>query len=121
MKAELFDRWVAALESGEYKQGRNRLATVVSGERRYCCLGVLCVVDGVDLDKRAYMKYGGQKIIRNMSGVGELPSVAAPALASIPENLRNDLATMNDNGHTFVEIADYLRRRYRDSFITKEE
>src|SRR4051812_10826866 len=32
-------RWVAALRSGEYAQGRSALRTAVD---KYCCLGVLC-------------------------------------------------------------------------------
>lgn len=32
--------WLAALRSGEYRQGRNRLLTVE--DRSFCCLGVLC-------------------------------------------------------------------------------
>jgi hypothetical protein len=59
---EIKERWVAALESGEFQQGTNFLAmdSVVMDEitgreavnedgslklkRRYCCLGVLCEV-----------------------------------------------------------------------------
>jgi hypothetical protein len=38
--------WVAALRSGEYKQGRNRLRLEdpVTGEITWCCLGVACDV-----------------------------------------------------------------------------
>lgn len=38
MKKEIADRWVAALESGEYKQGQRRLRC----NDEYCSLGVLC-------------------------------------------------------------------------------
>ncbi len=38
MKAEIKKRWIDALKSGEYKQGRGRLKDGGS----YCCLGVLC-------------------------------------------------------------------------------
>lgn len=39
MKKEIADKWIAALESGEYKQGQNVLR---SDDGFYCCLGVLC-------------------------------------------------------------------------------
>src|SRR2546423_13169889 len=36
--------WVAALRSGEYKQGTGTLERTVDGETRHCCLGVACRV-----------------------------------------------------------------------------
>lgn len=47
MKTEIKKRWVEALRSGEYTQGRHTLKTP---EDTYCCLGVLCEIakeDGV--------------------------------------------------------------------------
>jgi hypothetical protein len=44
MKPEIKQRWVEALRSGDYKQGRGYL--LQSGE--YCCLGVLCDLAGKD-------------------------------------------------------------------------
>jgi hypothetical protein len=40
LKAE----WVAALRSGEYRQGKNslRCKSIENGQYEYCCLGVLC-------------------------------------------------------------------------------
>jgi hypothetical protein len=42
-------KWIAALESGEYEQGRNSLKT---SDGRYCCLGVACVVAGASFSFR---------------------------------------------------------------------
>jgi hypothetical protein len=43
MDTEVKVRWVSALESGAYEQGRAKLCTVADdGKRTYCCLGVLC-------------------------------------------------------------------------------
>lgn len=39
LKPEVKAKWIAALTSGEYKQGRNWLRTSEDG---FCCLGVLC-------------------------------------------------------------------------------
>ena len=39
MKADVKDRWVNALRSGDYKQGTQCL---LSESGSYCCLGVLC-------------------------------------------------------------------------------
>lgn len=38
MNREVKDKWVVALKSGEYKQGKYFL----NGATGYCCLGVLC-------------------------------------------------------------------------------
>lgn len=49
MNPEIKARWVAALRSGDYKQGEGTLRRV-DGTVTHCCLGVLCelaVQDGV--------------------------------------------------------------------------
>ena len=38
MNKDLKKRWIAALKSGDYKQGRSRL----NQNNQFCCLGVLC-------------------------------------------------------------------------------
>ena len=38
MKPEIKERWLIALRSGNYQQGKGQLK---DGDR-YCCLGVLC-------------------------------------------------------------------------------
>lgn len=47
MKRELFNRWMAALESGEYPHTRGYLYQ--SRGSGYCCLGVLGAIQGVQL------------------------------------------------------------------------
>lgn len=45
MDAEIKAEWVAALRSGEYKQGQEFLAYAHDdGSVEYCCLGVLCEI-----------------------------------------------------------------------------
>ena len=48
MDPELKAKWVAALRSGEYKQGRDVLHNNKSNT--YCCLGVLCRVAEFETD-----------------------------------------------------------------------
>lgn len=50
MNPEIKERWVAALRSGDYLQGRSYLNKIDGGRSFYCCLGVLCelaTADGV--------------------------------------------------------------------------
>lgn len=45
MNPEIKEKWIAALRSGDYKQGKSYLAKKgVDGVIRYCCLGVLCEI-----------------------------------------------------------------------------
>lgn len=37
-------KWIKALRSGEYKQGRSKLKERTGSITRYCCLGVACAV-----------------------------------------------------------------------------
>lgn len=48
MKPKIKEQWVAALRSGDYKQGKAALRVLKKkdNEVRYCCLGVLCDVLG---------------------------------------------------------------------------
>jgi hypothetical protein len=55
MPAELADKWLAALRSGEYHQASGMLCRAAGGERHsaptgYCCLGVLQVVADGDVE-----------------------------------------------------------------------
>lgn len=48
LKPKWKKKWLEALRSGEYKQGRRRLKTKLSdGSYEYCCLGVLCEITGL--------------------------------------------------------------------------
>lgn len=49
MNQQIKAEWVAALRSGEYKQGINLLRQ----DDKFCCLGVLC-----DLHRKAHQKEG---------------------------------------------------------------
>lgn len=47
VRAERVVKWIKALRSGKYKQGRNRLATLNEDKAKtgYCCLGLACEVN----------------------------------------------------------------------------
>lgn len=36
----VFFKWLPALRSGDYNQGRRYLCNLIDGVKRYCCLGV---------------------------------------------------------------------------------
>lgn len=96
-------KWVAALRSGEYKQGRMSLRN----RDGYCCLGVACLVAGVDdteieeYDEFIVSRHAARRpVLHPLMGDGEYP---------IPANL----SKMNDSENkTFIDIADYIEQNY---------
>lgn len=88
MDTELKKKWVAALRSGEYPQGR--LAFKNAGG--YCCLGVLNEV--------GRLGYG--------DAAGFFMGKSGEAACGIPESRQALLYSMNDEGKSFAEIADYI-------------
>jgi hypothetical protein len=46
MDKKLKAKWIKALRSGEYKQGKGVLRSGTGKDASYCCLGVLCDVAG---------------------------------------------------------------------------
>lgn len=117
MKAELKEKWVAALRSGEYKQGKNLLHN--REDNTFCCLGVLCKVMGASF--RRFDTEDGDGTIYEYSPVlnGEVLSDGASEELSAHQaeklgllDVVYDLMDMNDGRgvrpHSFPEIADYI-------------
>jgi len=95
MTPDLKAKWVAALRSGEFKQGQGVLW---DGIDRFCCLGVLCKVAEIPIGSvytypTSFMPLGLTRAQTSVCGGGAESFVA-----------------MNDSGVTFPEIADYIER-----------
>lgn len=100
MTPELKAKWVAALRSGEYKQGQARMKRIHEDDTAsYCCLGVLCEITG--------------QVSQNNS------FIVGPALHALGiENLdQHHLANLNDGSTvasqpalSFAQIADFIER-----------
>jgi hypothetical protein len=88
-------KWVAALRSGEYKQGKSHLHT---RNNRYCCLGVLATVIGKrPSDAKCN---NGDEYLR--------PSVLKKCGLKHLTQVR--LGHQNDGGDSFDKIASYISR-----------
>ena len=93
MTPEFKAKWVAALRSGKYQQGRDALRT---GDM-FCCLGVAC--DLIDPD--AWERDNGYGAWQELNTDGmDLPFIGNADAET--------LSGMNDSGYTFEEIADYI-------------
>lgn len=97
--------WLAALRSGEFEQGKGHL----NKNGLYCCLGVLCEV----------AIRSGQEVQRIKSnvdgttyydGVSSFPADSIYRWAGMYNSYKYELklASMNDEGKSFQEIADWI-------------
>lgn len=111
MDPEVKARWVAALRSGEYKQGCGQLRGC---DDDFCCLGVLC-----DL----YAKEAGLEWSNDLMWDREdaLPCAEVCIWAGLPHedpfagkvrlSAWNDGAPhLNTKAHTFLQIADLIEK-----------
>jgi hypothetical protein len=111
MKTEVKAKWVEALRSGEYKQGKDRLRC----EDTYCCLGVLA-----DLAVREGIgAWEGNLFVAAADPFdvgGALTPEAVVEWAGLPDTnpvvgadgQRHTLSGLNDNSRTFDEIANLI-------------
>jgi hypothetical protein len=111
-------KWIAALRSGEFKQGTGRLysADVVTLEKRYCCLGVACEVaerDGVIQPESGDMDH--------LETPWRSDAILSPTFqawlgvnSGNPAFVGHSAATWNDHfGKTFPVIATLIELEYR--------
>lgn len=94
MHKELRDRWCSALRSGEYNQSKEVLYN--REEDGYCCLGVLGVIHGANLEAIED---------ENIKG---FPNKAFLEQVGLFKENAHELAGMNDNGYDFLMIAKHI-------------
>jgi hypothetical protein len=133
LKPEVKARWLAALRGGDYAQTTGRLAEADSkgDAARYCCWGVLCdlaIKAGVDVTRRRTYDRDEQVHVDlfNECDAYPPPSVLAWAFDEAPKHdpgaqgadpnvpedeLVNYYAELNDDGSSFLEIADEVERK----------
>lgn len=136
MKQEIKVKWLQALRSGEYRQGRYDLRTSDNG---FCCLGVLCDLYNREVGGEWAYEFGQRRyyfVAKNDeegsdTSTGQLPgsvmewaglegynpsvNVARPLLSSLSHELKAELHTtlaeLNDEGETFNRIADIIEHQ----------
>jgi hypothetical protein len=100
MEPTIKKQWVKALRSGAFKQTKNKLCR----NGRFCCLGVLATLHpAVDspTDKEMIK-------LLSMAEENGMPHDDVLEWAGLKPQEACLLATKNDDGHTFPEIADYI-------------
>lgn len=124
MKKTIAMKWAKALESGKYKQTVGALRN----EEGYCCLGVLCDLYG---EKVGIRPISGTEGFHSADGGTIYCGLLPPALVNLTGMKNNEgsvkkfgrkkrdtsLVALNDsskNGLTFKQIAQVIRRRYKE-------
>ncbi len=107
-------KWIRALRSGKYKQGKFSLHTK---KDRFCCLGVACKIFEKELkvsensENYLYDKHGSslpKKMINKLGLVGSFGK---------SKSCKSTLADLNDmEGYSLKKIADHLEENWDDYF-----
>jgi len=101
-------KWVKALRSGKYKQGRGALKT----KNGYCCLGVLCDLHSREVNKKPafedtteYLEASGLLPDEVKEWAGLTQGEGNPQLGKHSATHHNDT-----NRRTFKQIADRIEK-----------
>lgn len=109
MDIELKTRWLTALRSGEYQQGRGYLcrANPITQVTAYCCLGVLAAIEPSIAAK--VPAYGRNSPVATDTEQLLTESTCLSVVAGLDFEVQSLLASMNDEDKcSFDSIADYI-------------
>lgn len=95
-------KFIEALRSGKFTQGHNSLVKIsINGDKKYCCLGVLCEISGMKEADQSY-EYN------NYHYVSRLPPGFRNKI-NMSDNTQYTLMTFNDfDEMNFNQIADWI-------------
>lgn len=129
MNDEIKKKWIAALRSGEYKQGNS----VLKREDDFCCLGVLCDLHRKETNSGKWAHKTPTGSLMYECSEHDSSYVALPvnvvdwangsnfkdweyldSSGSFGKNLlsRSLLSALNDNGTKFEEIAEIIESNF---------
>lgn len=113
MKKRQMERWVKALRSGKFKQGKHKLYDPKTDT--YCCLGVLTHINKEHLSTTDFTKvYSGE--LEALTGSLLVHTGVQDPIGEYvcPEGFEDNLARINDEANkSFAEIADIIEQNYK--------
>ena len=124
-RIEFIEKWLEALESGEYKQAINALRvkaeTKFVPEYRYCCLGVACdLANELGVKKIDFDTVEKELLPKNM-----VKFLGITEDGSFYDNIiyrgkyYGSLTQLNDDGVKFKTIARIIREQLKDKNFEK--
>jgi hypothetical protein len=97
-------KWIAALRSGKYKQGVNRLRTQ---DNCFCCLGVAADILGPGNWEQKDFEWLYR--VNALTRPREVDlSISMLQRFGLDKSDQEKLVSMNDDGKSFSEIANYI-------------
>lgn len=111
MEKEIAKDCVKALRSGKYKQAKGMLKSNLGG---YCCLGVLCDISGLgEWKDDGYFENNSllPDEVKEWSGVSSYRGFFSVDSSGNPNS---NLASKNDDGSTFEEIAKIIEKNWEE-------
>lgn len=106
MNKEIKEKWIKALRSGEYKQGKNVLRR---RDNTFCCLGVLCDLYIKETGKLQWKDSDHEYLFQIDENTCFLP-LDVRKWSDLTQK-RATLMEMNDElDKSFNEIADYIEK-----------
>lgn len=116
MKKRQMERWVKALRSGKFKQGKFRLHNILADT--YCCLGIACEINKKHLaigcdDDGNNMSYDNEDKALPVSIREYMGLKSAVGLGTHTNDEHFCLERLNDSGKSFTEIADIIEQNYK--------
>lgn len=128
MNPEIKAQWVDNLTNGKFIQGVRRLKKTVSGELKYCCLGVLCEMyaqanpgagtwvsfsdglePGFEWFQTGHNKYGNYTSLP--TEVMEWAGLKHSDAYVMDGAKRTSLTSLNDSGVSFARIAQIINEQ----------
>lgn len=108
MNKEAKEKWIEALRSGKYTQGKNCLKNI---DNTYCCLGVLVKVFedhyGLKFDQKINCSHNAM-VFGSQCSIAAPPEIVIDWIKLEPKH-QNLLMNLNDkHGCSFAGIADVL-------------
>ncbi len=116
------DKWIADLRNPppDVKQGKSYLRQEENGQFLDCCLGRLCFLQGrlKENEIEEWQDYNDCSSVRTLSRYNPVYSLLR-GQGDFPQGVRvknkyetrfYDLASLNDGGYTFSQIADVIEK-----------
>ncbi len=114
MNAEIKQKWTTTLRSGDYKQGKKQLRP---SKNRFCCLGVLCDIYAKDnnieweIDEDSSFRFKGSLTMLPPK-VRDWADISADGGYGGGSANVSSLASDNDKGKTFAQIARIIEKHF---------
>lgn len=108
--------WIAALRSGQYRQGRKYLKTEDRAGLHYCCLGVACELHlGPSENDQGYHFWKNESSHSLSLADSKLDEIFGMDMRSVivSTGMKDEyVQALNDEEYSFKEIAGFIERKF---------